>query len=604
MKIRFKPQSTFGKLSLAFLLLGVLPLILVCLIFMRRYETSAQVTTNSNIREANYFAQSKVSDLIDDIDRATEIMYDYSNGPYSSLWEILESNELNGNEKQMYMGLMLDQVIQSSSAVSAAHFITPEGQIYTRFYSQQKSMRTSAYYHHLPEGAEVHPRQLFILGTAPESLWCNGSTDEVLTLARNYMDTRSLRAVGSHSLGTLYVDIRTDALSELLSSLRLGEQGNVAIVDTDTRSVVYTLYPDRETPFLSSLTGEAASLTDDRFSAFCQPLADSSYGLLVSFDRQELNRIHVSTRSYLFLTLAIAVVLILTLSLLLSGRISTPARKLKQAMEEVRNGNLVTRVDIHSGDEMEYLGEGFNRMVAELNDTIEEVYVAQICQRDAELNALKMQIQPHYLYNTLDMIRMSALEQEDNKTARLIESLSRQLRYIMGNHRDRVTLRQELDSLQEYAILMAARSEGRIRIRIEVSDRDLELYVPKLLLQPFVENAVKHGLKNKPDGGTILIEAVRLPDTLHIMVFNDGIPINAERLEHIRTFLETSAVGEQDKAGVVSVGMKNTYDRIKINCGNQYGFTLDSDENAGAIVTIRLPIWREEESHVEGTSGR
>ena len=301
--------------------------------------------------------------------------------------------------------------------------------------------------------------------------------------------------------------------------------------------------------------------------------------------------------------LAIAVALILVLSLLFSGRISTPARQLKKAMEEVRGGDLNTRVDIRSADEMEYLGEGFNQMVEKLDETIREVYVAEICRQNAELNALKMQIQPHYLYNTLDVIRMSALEQGDGKTARLIESLSRQLRYVMGSHQERVTLRQELDSLREYSVMMEARYEGRIKLLLEVSDSELELYVPKLLIQPFVENAIKHGLRDKPEGGTILVEAIRLPDTLQIMVFNDGNPIEKERLEHIRTFLVTAPMGKQDETGIVSVGMKNTYDRIKLNCGESYGFTLNSDENMGAMVTIRLPIW-EEGDHVEGSSGR
>ena len=80
------------------------------------------------------------------------------------------------------------------------------------------------------------------------------------------------------------------------------------------------------------------------------------------------------------------------------------------------------------------------------------------------------------------------------------------------------------------------------------------------------------------------------------------MPIDKERLEHIRSFLETSDIGVQDETGIVSVGMKNTYDRIKINCGREYGFTLDSDENMGVVVTIRLPVWEEEE-HAESTSG-
>lgn len=605
MKIKWKPQSTFQKLGLAFLLIGVLPMILVCIIFMRSYESSARRTIDSNMKEATYFAQSKGSQLLESIDDAMAVMYDFSSGPYGSLLEILESTQLNRNEKQMYVGLMLDELLKADPAVSAAHFVTPDGTTYSRFYSQQKSLRfTPSQRHRLPDVGQDDLRPLHILPAANEGDWCNGSHDRVITLARSYMDTRSLHAVSTVSLGTLFVDVRTEELDSLFSSLQLGERGNISIVERNSLTAVYTLHPDRETPSIPDMDPAGGSFSDSDFTVYYSPIGTSDYHLMVTFDRQELYSVSTANRTYLVIILAMAVVIILIISLLFSGRISTPARQLKRAMEEVRAGDLSTRVDIRSGDEMEYLGEGFNQMVENLSDTIEEVYVAQICQRDAELNALKMQIQPHYLYNTLDMIRMSALDQGDAKTARLIESLSRQLRYMMGTHQDRVTLRQELDNLQEYGVLLSTRSEGQIRIRMEAADRDLGLYVPKLLLQPFVENAVKHGLKSKPGGGTILIEAVRLPNALQIMIFNDGIPIDADRLDHIRTFLETSEVGRKDETGIVSVGMKNTYDRIKINCGREYGFTLDSDETMGAMVTIRLPIWKEEFDHVEGTSGR
>ena len=98
------------------------------------------------------------------------------------------------------------------------------------------------------------------------------------------------------------------------------------------------------------------------------------------------------------------------------------------------------------------------------------------------------------------------------------------------------------------------------------------------------------------------MEVVRLEDALQILVLNDGAPIDPERLEHIRDFLEHAGVGEQDGEGIVSVGMKNTYDRIKLNCGPAYGFTMDSGGSMGTIVTIRLPIWRDEGNAVEGTA--
>lgn len=600
---KLKPQSTFQKLCLAFVLLGVLPLVLVSLLFLRRYEASARLTMDNNMAEANYYAYSKVADLIGTVDRAAGDLYDYSSDPYSALYEILEDDGLSNNERQMYIGLMLDQLIKASPAVSAAYFVTPEGEVFARFYGQQKSLRTDPVGHSLPDFLDSsRRRQLFILPSVSESEWCSGSEDTVLPLARSYMDTRSLRTVTTVSLGVLYVDLRTGALDELLSSLRLGEAGNAALVDGHSGQVLYQLYAGAPVPVEQPLGHSEGRFVSGGFTVYHQPIGSSDYQLVLSFDRQELYSTHAANRTYLFFMLTAAALLVMVLGLGFSGRLSNPARKLQQAMEAVQGGDLTTRVDIHSGDEMEHLADGFNRMVEELGETIQEVYVAQICQRDAELNALKMQIRPHYLYNTLDIIRMSALETGDSRTARLIESLSRQLRYLMGGHQDRVRLRQELDDIREYAVLVEARYEGRIQINIEAADSDLDLLVPKLLLQPFVENAVKHGLRDRPQGGTVLIEAMRLPDALLITVLDDGAPIEPDRLEHIRRFLSTAAVGEQDGAGIVSVGMKNTSDRIKLNCGPTYGFTLDSDEAMGVIVTIRLPIWEEENGHVEGTA--
>ena len=601
---KWRLRSTFQKLTAAFVLVGVLPLILVCAVFLHQYEQNFQASIRSNIEEANDYAQNKVADLIHSLDRLTEMLYDYSADQYSALYDILEDEHLSEHDRAMYVCALLDSMLQRSDVLSAAYFVTPEGTVYHRFYSQQKSLIPDSF----PRTAltaldQRELRRMQMLPAAREGDWCHNSTDTVVAIARNYMDTRSPKAVSTTVLGTLYLDLEARFLDELLGSVRLGPAGNAAIVEGASRRILYQLNAQNAIPLPETISPRGGSDEGELYTVFYQPLGESGYQLLLSFDRQELYSSYLSARTWLILMLCLSALLILMLSLGFSGRISKPARQLQKAMEEVRRGNLSTRVDIRSGDEMEYLGEGFNRMTEHLGETIQEVYVAQICQRDAELNALKMQIQPHTLYNTLDIIRMSALECGDEKTARLIESLSHQLRYTMGDHRERVPLRRELDSLQEYAVLVEARYEGRIRLVFEIPDHTLDLLVPKLLLQPFVENAIKHGLRGRPEGGTILIEAERLEDTLRIMVFNDGAPIPPERLAHIRNFLACACVGEQDAEGIVSVGMKTTYDRIKLNCGKQYGFTIDSDESIGVIVTITLSVWSEEGEHVEGAVG-
>ena len=281
------------------------------------------------------------------------------------------------------------------------------------------------------------------------------------------------------------------------------------------------------------------------------------------------------------------------LYMLFSRWMNAPVRQIKAAMEAVENGNLDVQVDIRTKDEMAYVAEGFNKMVKELQSYIDQVYVARICQKDAELNALKMQIQPHYLYNTLDVIRMTALAEQDEKTAGLLEALARHLRYVMGRQQDRVPLKQELQFMWDYASIIKVRYEDRIKIEIAVEKKDMDLRIPKLILQPIVENCIKHGLREKEGTGHVVIHVERKADFLEIVVMDDGVGMKEEQVVKMQEVLDHPKIGYTGDDGIISVGMKNVYDRIKLNCGREYGFTIQSVEGMGTIVTYCLPIWEE-----------
>ncbi len=210
------------------------------------------------------------------------------------------------------------------------------------------------------------------------------------------------------------------------------------------------------------------------------------------------------------------------------------------------------------------------------------------------LYALKMQIQPHYLYNTLDVIRMTALDQDDYRTAELLENMAKQLRYVMGEQTDRVYLKDEIDSIREYFVLMRARYEGWISLMVYLADEDGELLVPKMILQPVVENAIRHGLREKEGPGAVAVRANRKEDYLEIVVMDDGVGMDEERAAGMQAYLEHSHAGKGEPNELVSVGTKNVYDRIKLNCGAEYGFVIQSARGMGTIVTYRLPIWEEE----------
>lgn len=251
-------------------------------------------------------------------------------------------------------------------------------------------------------------------------------------------------------------------------------------------------------------------------------------------------------------------------------------------------------------DEIGVLAGGLNEMAKELEAYIKKVYVAEIRQRDAELTALKSQIKPHYLYNTLEVIRMTALEHEDKETARMVESLSKQLKYLIGVSGDMVPLKREIENIREYFYIMRIRYENRIQLEVSVDEDVMEASIIKLSLQPIVENAVKHGLRPKKGNGTVRIEAHRQEGHLEVTVMDDGAGMGEETLKNLNDSLGQEEMGVLTTDGWEHVGIKNAYDRIRKNFGPEYGLEIMSTEGTGTIVVYTLPLVSDESAGNEG----
>ncbi len=190
---------------------------------------------------------------------------------------------------------------------------------------------------------------------------------------------------------------------------------------------------------------------------------------------------------------------------------------------------------------------------------------------------------------------MTAISNDDEKTASMLDSLSSQLQYVIGQSNDTVKLRRELENIREYFVIVRIRYENNLELDIDVSKDDLELYVMKLLLQPVVENAVKHGFKNKREKGRISIRVSKKEDYLEITVMDNGAGMSEEKLTQLNELLAGEEIGLKTEDGWLSVGVKNVYDRIKKNYGEKYGFEITSCENLGTIVKFRLPVLKQEE---------
>ncbi len=594
-------RSTFSKMTASFVSFGLIPLMVVSMFSFFRYSGMLRSNMTAAYSDMTEYVANNVSDVLLSVDEALGEIYDYQDSDGNSLADILSDTAMSYADRELAVREVLSDILSMSEFISSLRMVDESGNIYSLYYSQDKTLRNDApsfttmdLYR---EGDNL--TEMILSGTIPESELCVSSEDYIFSIVRNYMDVSSIETTYSTRVATIYADINVDEISDLLEKSSLN-RGDFYVYNLSTSSYLYS--------------GQAENyLGDSHPLEFCESLFDGSsgyakadgqwvfyekiygvdaYAVLVMENNDIMGTFYQSV-SILILIVAFACAFLLVLYMSFSIRMSEPTRKLKAAMEEVEQGNLDVRVNLTTNDEMEYVADGFNHMAEQLNDYINQVYVARICQKDAELNALKMQIQPHYLYNSLDVIRMTALDQDDVQTAELLESLAKQLRYLMGSQSDRVYLKDEIDSIRDYFVLTKVRYEGRFSLMIYLKDEDGMLVIPKLLLQPIVENAVRHGLREKEGNGAVAIRAERQADVLKIVVMDDGVGIEEDRLAQIRDFLENHRVGAIESGEPISIGMKNVYDRIKLNCGEAYGYTVQSSRGMGTVVTFTLPIWEE-----------
>lgn len=229
-------------------------------------------------------------------------------------------------------------------------------------------------------------------------------------------------------------------------------------------------------------------------------------------------------------------------------------------------------------------------MSSALKTYINKSYVAQIKQSEAELTALKSQIYPHFLYNTLEIIRMTALEDQGaEKVPEMIEALSEQIHYLIGPVQDMVPLEKEIDIVGKYVYLLNCRVGGKVQLTVNAPGGS-KIQIPRLTLQPIVENAYVHGIKPKKGKGCIMIETAIHEGKLEITVMDNGVGMDEEAVAGIMRLFESDEPGVKNEYNWQSIGLKNVHDRIRFLYGEEFGIRITSTPAVGTMVRILLPL--------------
>lgn len=265
------------------------------------------------------------------------------------------------------------------------------------------------------------------------------------------------------------------------------------------------------------------------------------------------------------------------LSKLFSRRITKPVNQLVEAMKQTGKGDFSIRLSVQGKDEMWYLTEKYNEMGERIQTLIEQNYKSELRKKEAEIMALNLQLNPHFLYNTLNIVNMMALEEGNMEVSKILISLSDMLQYTFRNRQELVSFSEEYVWLQNYLHIMGIRFEGKFKVQYEIDKNVFQYSIPKLLLQPLVENAIIHGLRDVKHGGILWIRARQDGKYLSLEVEDNGRGMDEKELQHAKSM------------DYNRIGLNNAEQRLRLIYGAQGKMQIITSCGKGTRIIVILP---------------
>ncbi len=287
-------------------------------------------------------------------------------------------------------------------------------------------------------------------------------------------------------------------------------------------------------------------------------------------------------------TLLVAVLLVW----IMSDRITKPISIMKDTIHKFSSGDFLARVPVMHDDEIGGLAQTLNSMAERIQFLFENVSREEKQRRKIQLQTLEYQINPHFLYNTLDSINILARNNNDVLVAEIVTSLSRLFRLGLHQGQEIVPVRDEVMHVSYYLNIQGIRFEDQLVWKTDIDEDILDLKIIKFILQPCVENAINHGIRKRATPGEVQIRGFRDNEEIVFTIVDDGVGISEEKLQQIRRRLE----GEETENVGLGFGLNNVHQRIRLHYGPCYGLQIDSKLGQGTTVTIRIPVAADEKT--------
>lgn len=284
------------------------------------------------------------------------------------------------------------------------------------------------------------------------------------------------------------------------------------------------------------------------------------------------------------LGMGLILILVIILSYYIPRSITMPITRISRVTDQVAKGDLSVRAAAESGAEARMLSNSLNAMIDKINELLDQVTTEQIRLRKAEFELLQAQINPHFLYNTLDTIVWLAEAGDQKRVVSMVGNLSDFFRTSLNQGKDIISIREELAHVRSYLEIQQVRYQDILRYEIDVPETLYEYKIPKITIQPLVENALYHGIKNKRGQGMITITGERNENGFVLYVRDNGIGMTEERLMEVR-----AGIQKLSYTGKEIYGLYNVNERIRLNFGEAYGISIESTYGKVTCVSIVLP---------------
>ena len=411
----------------------------------------------------------------------------------------------------------------------------------------------------------------------------SGEYKWVISISKSVLDPET-----GEVTGVMVIDLNYRSIEAICENAQLGKNGYIYLIDRH-KNIIY--HPQQQLLYSgvkSELVEEILKMRDAYLrDEVNNRIYTRNYSELTGWSAvgvvnvDELIKDKSSIIDFYFRLAGISILFAMTFAVLISTTITNPIKMLENTMHQVEVGNFDVRSEIELNNEIGHLSKTFNVMISRIKDLMEKTVRDEEEKRRSEIRALQAQINPHFLYNTLDTIIWMSAGGKNDEVVEVTSALARLFRTSISKGENLVTLLNEVENIKSYLTIQKMRYEDKLSWRVDVPPGLLGLMTPKLILQPIVENAVYHGVKMSQAGGEIAISARAEGERLTITIADSGVGMTAEQLEQL--FVPRP---DTDRG----IGVINVNNRIRLCFGEEYGLHYFSAPGEGTRVEIWLPV--------------